>query len=512
MSVSDEHESAALRASSEPLDPSLGEPSGAPVGDIAAEAGAIAYLFRAPKGRSSTGHAIASPAGQLAWALYDFARTPYVLLVTIYIFAPYFSSVLVSDPVRGQAIWGDIQGYSGLVIALFAPIIGAVADAGGRRKPGIAFFAMLIAAPAAFLWYAMPGGLSLFMIGALIAVSNVAYEFSSVFYNAMLPSIVPHQRIGSLSGLSFALGNASGLFLMIFMLVFFLLPGNVDWGFVPAHTLFGVDQAAHGPERLTGPISALCILAFTLPLLIWTPDRPPTSLGWYDATRAGFRSVGKTVRSLRHYRNVATYLFARLFFNDGMTALLTFGGVYAAGVFHWGALAMMAFGIALSIFAVIGGVFGGWLDDALGSKPALFVSVGGTVIFGLMSILMGPDRILWFIPYDVHAPPVISLPFFRTWPELIFVFIMLAVAVCVTASYANARTMMARIAPVERMTEFFGLFSLSGQSTSFLATLSVGWLTTLTHSQRGGMLGITLFLVLGLIGMFWVKEERAEAV
>jgi UMF1 family MFS transporter len=512
VSVSDEESKPSHRASSEPIDPSLGEPSGVPVGDVVAEAGAIAYLLRRPKGLSSTGHGIASPLGQIAWAMYDWARTPYILLVTIYIFAPYFSSVLVSDPVRGQAIWGDIQGYSGLVIALFAPIIGAIADAGGRRKPGIAFFAMLIALPAAFLWYAMPGGLSLFVIGALIAVSNVSYEFSSVFYNAMLPSIVPHERVGALSGLGLALGNAAGLLLMIFMLVFILLPGNVGWSFIPAHTLFGISQAAHEPERLTGPISALCVFIFTIPLFIWTPDRAATKLGWYAATMQGFRSVAKTVSSLKHYRNVATYLFARLFFNDGMTALLTFGGVYAAGVFHWHALEMMAFGIALSVFAVIGGIFGGWLDDALGSKPALFVSVGGTVIFGLMSILMGPDRILWFIPYDIHSTPVISLPFFKTWPELIFLGIMLVVAVCVTASYANARTMMARIAPVERMTEFFGLFSLSGQSTSFLATLSVGWLTTLTHSQRGGMLGITLFLVLGLIGMIWVKEERAQAI
>ena len=512
MSVSHEPETAARKASAEPVAPSLGEPSGAPVEDAIAEAGAIAYLLRAPKGTSSTGHAIASPLGQISWAMFDFGRQPYILLITIYIFAPYFSNVLVADPVRGQALWGDIQGYSGIVIALLAPFIGAIADAGGRRKPGIAFFAATIAIPAAFLWYAMPGGLSLFAVGALIAVSNVSYEFSSVFINAMLPSIVPHERVGALSGLSYALGNVSGLLLMIFMLVYFLLPGNVDWGFVPAHTLFGVSQAAHEPERLTGPISALCILFFTIPLFVWTPDRPPTSLGWYDATMQGFRSVATTVRSLKHYRNVAIYLFARLFFNDGMTALLTFGGVYAAGVFHWGALAMMAFGISLSVFAVFGGIFGGWLDDVLGSKPAIFVSVGGTVIFGLMGILMGPDRILWFIPYDVHSPPVIPLPFFRSWPELIYVGIMFLVAIFVTASYANARTMMARIAPIARMTEFFGLFSLSGQSTSFLATLSVGWLTTLTHSQRGGMLGITLFLVLGLIGMIWVKEERATAL
>lgn len=514
MRVSDEETPPPRAAnSSDDVNPAAGEPSGAPASMAAVEAGGLGYLMHASGGVSSTGDRVASKLGQVSWAMFDGARTPYILLVTIYIFAPYFTNVLVNDPVRGQALWGDIQGYSGLVIALLAPFIGAIADAGGRRKPWIAVFAFLIAAPAAMLWYAIPGGgLSIFMLGALIAITYVAYEFASVFYNAMLPTIVPHERVGSLSGLSLALGNAVGLVILIFMLIFFSLPGNVDWSFIPAHPLFGVDQAAHEPERLTGPISALSIFLLSIPLFIFTPDRAATNLGWYDASVKGFRSVIKTVRSLKHYRNVATYLFARLFFNDGMTALLTFGGVYAAGIFHWHALASVAYGIVLSIFAVLGGFFGGWLDDHLGSKAALFVSVGGTVVFGLLSITMGPDRIFWFIPYDIHSPKVGPLPFFNTWPELIYLGLLIVVAITVTASYANARTMMARIAPVERMTEFFGLFSLSGQSTSFLATLSVAWLTSWTHSQRGGMLIITVFLTLGLIGMFWVKEERAKAL
>lgn len=514
MSVSGEEPNETDAANSEDeINPAAGEPSGSPASMVANEAGALGFLLRVPHGKSSTGDRISHKLGQISWALFDGARTPYILLVTIYIFAPYFTNVLMSDPVHGQALWGDIQGYAGLVIAVLAPFIGAIADAGGRRKPWIAVFAFLIAVPAAMLWFAKPGGgLPIYAIGALIAITYVAYEFASVFYNAMLPTIVPHERVGSLSGLSLALGNAVGLVILIFMLVFFSLPGNVSWSFIPAHAIFGVDQAAHEPERLTGPISALSIALLSIPLFIFTPDRAATRMGWYDASVKGFRSVITTVRSLRHYRNVATYLFARLFFNDGMTALLTFGGVYAAGIFHWHALQSIIYGIVLSIFAVLGGIFGGWLDDHLGSKAALFVSVGGTVIFGLASITMGPDRIFWFIPYDIHSPPVIDLPFFNTLPELIYLGLLIVVAITVTASYANARTMMARIAPVERMTEFFGLFSLSGQSTSFLATLSVAWLTSWTHSQRGGMLVITVFLAAGLIGMIWVKEERAKAL
>ncbi|MGH6890474.1 MAG: MFS transporter [Rhizomicrobium sp.] len=471
-----------------------------------------ARLLRAPEGISSTGERLASPFGQFSWAMFDFGRVPFILLVTIYIFAPYFANtVVVRDAVRGQALWGDIQAISGLVIAMLAPFIGAMADAGGRRKPWIAVFAALIAIPSALLWYARPAGqgLSLLQIGLCVGAASVAYEFASVFYNAMLPSIASPARIGGLSGLGLAMGNASGVVLLIFMLVAFVLPGAVSWPFVPAHPLFGIGRVPHGAERLAGPIAALSIAVFAIPLFLWTPDRPPRSLGVIRASVAGIRSVFATLASLRRFRNVARYLVARLFFNDGMTAILTFGGVYAAGTFHWGALALAAFGIVLSVFAVFGGFYGGWLDNRFGSKTALFVSVGGTLVMAILLISMAPDRILWFIPYDPKSPPVHALPLFRTWPELIYLAIATLIAVSVSASYANARTMMARIAPADRMTEFFGLYSLSGQSTSFLATTSVTLLTVWTASQRGGMIAVLAFLSLGLIGLVWVREERA---
>ena len=497
------------------MDAVPGETPANPAASAAIEAAGLAVLFRTPPGFSTTGERLASPLGQYSWALFDFARIPFILLVTIYVFAPYFSNIVVPhNPVLGQALWGDTQAVAGFVIAVFAPFIGAMSDAGGRRKPWIVFFAALIAIPSALLWYAKPAaqGLSLFEVGALVAIATVAYEFASVFYNSMLPSIATHERIGGLSGLSLALGNISGLALLVFMLVAFVLPGAVDWSFIPSHPLFGIDQSAHEPERLTGPISALCIVVFTIPLLLWTPDRAKRSVGLGEAVVSGIRSVLHTIRSLRHYKNVAAYLLARLFFNDGMTALLIFGGVYSAGTFHWGALAMTLYGISLSVFAILGGFFGGWLDDRFGSKAALFVSVGGTLVTGLLSVSMGLDRIFWFIPYDPHSPPVHSLPFFRSWPELIYLGIATLIAVFVTASYANARTMMARIAPAERMTEFFGLYSLSGQATSFLATTGAMLFTVWTASQRGGMIAIMLFLTLGLIGMMWVREERAAAV
>jgi len=484
--------------------------SGDPAATAAEDALGLSQLLHAPHGISATGDHAASELGQLSWAIYEWGRTPYVLLVTIYLFSPYFARVVVGNSVLGQALWGYIAAIGGLIVAALAPFLGAIADAGGRRKPWIALYTVIMSIAMLTMWFAKPlsTGWMLVACGVSVAVANVSFEFSAVFHNALLPTIAPPRRVAVLSGLGLSLGNAAGIILLLFMLIAFSLPGHVHWPFVPAHPLWGINQAAHEPERLAGPVSGIWLLIFSLPLFLFTPDRAGTKVSLWHAMIAGIRSVIATVNSLRRYRNVGAYLLARLFFNDGMTAVLTFGGIYAASTFHLGPIDMLVYGIELSIFAVLGGFVGGWLDNHLGSKRAIFVSIGGTSIAGLVALTMAPDRILWFIPYDAHAPHIWSLPFFNTWPEIIYLMIVNFTAVLITAGYANSRTMLARIAPPEKMTEFFGLYSLSGTSTTFLATGFVAWLTHMSQSQRIGLLGETLFLCIGLALMIFVKERR----
>ncbi|HWA92818.1 MAG TPA: MFS transporter [Rhizomicrobium sp.] len=489
-----------------------GAPDGDPSETALAGAAGLSQWLHARSETATTGDLAASRLGQTSWAMFEWARNPFVLLITIYLFAPYFTNSVIGDGVRGQALLGEIQAYSGLVIAILAPFLGAIADSGGRRKPWIALYSLILAGASFMLWFAMPGatGWSLFLVGTWWALANVVYEFSAVFHNSLLPSIASQRRIAGLSGLGLALGNAAGIVLLLFMLIAFALPGKLPWSFIPAHPLFGIDQAAHEPERLAGPVEAVWLLIFAVPLFLFTPDRPSSNLPLLTAMREGVKSVIRTTRSLGHYRNVGMYLLARLFFNDGMTAVLVFGGAYASSTFHWGPVEMLIYGIELSMFAVVGGFFGGFIDNVFGSKRAIFISIGGTALFGLISLTMGPDRILWIIPYD-PADRIAGLPFFNTWPELIYLGIVNFIAVLITAGYANSRTMLARIAPTEKMTEFFGLYSLSGQSTSFLATGFVSWLTFVSQSQRIGLLGETLFLVTGLILMMFVREERATS-
>jgi MFS transporter, UMF1 family len=461
---------------------------------------------------NADGGRAASTRGQWSWALFEAARDPNVIF-QIYVISPFFATVMIADPVRGQELWGAIVTYSGFITMVFAPFLGAIADKGGRRKPWLALWAALMVISFAGTWFGVANSSStqILIVAAMLVLNNIVFEFSNVFHSAMLSGIAPRERIGGLSGLAFGLGSGAGVLLLIVFFLCFLLPGRVHAPFILSHPLFGVDQAAYEPQRLSGPLSALWMLLFAIPLFLWTPDRQ-SGLPWRESIRQGTASVVTTILSLKHYKNVAHYVGARTLFNDGLTGVLTFTGIYAAGTFHLGGLEMAAFGILICIFAALGGFVGGWLDDRFGSKTALLLSIGGCTLFFSLGLTMAPDRIFWFWHSPALARVVLSIPIFNTWPRFLYIILGCLMALCVVAGYANSRTMMARIAPLAKMTEFFGLMSLSGTAATFLAPLAVSQLTTWTHSQRGGMIAIAVLLGAGFLWMIKVKEERATAV
>ena len=332
-----------VRSSTEP-GAELGPPDGDPVETAAAQAGGVAQWLNARDGVSAIGGTTASRLGQVSWAMFEWARNPYVLVIMIYLFAPFYAKTVVGDGVCGasvphdacgQSLAGWIQAGSGILIAMLAPFLGAIADAGGRRKPWIALYVVLLSLMMALMWYAKPHstGWPLFFVSAVFAFATVCYEFSAVFHNSLLPTLTTQKGIAGLSGLGLALGDAAGIVLLLFMLFAFALPGAMPWPFLASHPLFGLNHAAYEPERIAGAVCAIWLIAFSSLLFAFTPDRPASNLPLPAAMREGVRSVVRTVKSLRHYRNVGAYLLARLFFNDGMTAVLTFSGIYAATTF-----------------------------------------------------------------------------------------------------------------------------------------------------------------------------------
>lgn len=324
----------------------------------------------------------------------------------------------------------------------------------------------------------------------------------------MLPTIAHGNRMAHLSGLGLALGNAGALIILVTMLCLVALPGIVDWPFVAKAPWFGLDPAQAEPSRSAGPVVAVWLVLFTLPLLLFTPDQPSTGVKIGAAIRGSWMQVRTTILKLKHYRNIATYLLARMLYNDGKTAILIIGGVYASGTFGWGFVEMLVYGIVLTIFAVFGGLFGGVLDNWVGSQRAIMISIGGTMLGLVLALSVTPDEI-FFVPYEVTGP-IISLPFFNTLPEIVYASLVILIAIFITAAYANSRTMLARIAPREMMGEFFGLYALSGSVTAFVGTALVDFATTVLGSTRLGFGSVLILLGAGFALMFFVKPERAD--
>jgi MFS transporter, UMF1 family len=456
----------------------------------------------------------AKATGQLSWALVEFARNPYVSLIFMFVFAPYFAATVVGDPVRGQELWSFSYTIAGACIAVVAPIIGAIADRMGRRKPWVIASVAVMAPGCCLLWYAMPGatsGLPVAAIAIIIVVLMIGFESGGVAHNAMLPSIASESEIGKVSGLGLGLGAIGSLSALGIVLFGIVMPASPDFqfSFLPAGPLFGLDPARFEHARIVGPIAGIWMAVFVVPMLLWTPDLPSTGVSLRRAVREGFGQLALTIKRARRVSNVSLFLVARMLYNDGMSAIQAYCGIYAAGVFDWNLATIMVFALILIVFCVVGGFAGGWLDGRLGSRGAIIMSLTGTCLAVLVAVSVTPTEV-FFIPYDaVKAGPLWSFPYFRTLPELIYVAMYVVLAVTITATIVSSRTMMARIAPLSMMSQFFGLYALSGTATAFLGHGMVALFTGIFHSQRVGLASLLLLLLAGWLLIKRVDEQRA---
>ncbi len=335
---------------------------------------------------------------------------------------------------------------------------------------------------------------------------NVLFAYSEVLHNSLLVRAAGLDGAHKASGLALSLGNFASVWALGFTAWAFALPGKVDWSWVPATPLFGLDAAAHEPERVVAFLSAGILVLGAIPLFLFTPDAPKTGVPALRAFRDGAADLWAMIKTVRRYRDAVIYLVSRMFFVDGMNGVLFFFGVFAAGVMKWKSLDLLVTGIILSVLAVLGGFVGRWLDDRLGPKTALRIEIFMSIL-GLGALLgMAPDKIVFFWSYDpaTHAP-LWDGPFYRTVPDLVFLLIGFSNAIFITAQYASSRTTLTRLTPPEQTGAFFGVYALSGVATAWLAPSLVNIGTRLTHSQQGGFATIVLLLVVGLVGLFFVR-------
>jgi UMF1 family MFS transporter len=412
--------------------------------------------------------------GQISWALYDWANSAFSAVIVTFVFATYFSQGIAADSVSGTAQWGWAMTVSGIAIAVISPILGAIADAGGRRKPWLLVFTAVTVAGCFLLWYARPDpGYVVFAL-VVVAIANLSFEIAGVFYNAMLPELVSRDYIGRLSGWAWGLGYAGGLACLILAL----------FAFIQTDTpLLGLDKDAAEHVRVSGPLVGIWFALFSLPLFLFTPDRQSKGLPAAEAVRQGLAQLKRTFANLRRYRAILHFLIARMIYTDGLNTLFAFGGIYAAGTFGMSTAEVIQFGILLNVTAGLGALGFAWLDDRIGAKRTILIALVGLFACGTAAVLATSTLAFWIAG------------------GLLGIF--------VGPTQAASRSLMARMAPPEVRTEMFGLYALTGKITAYIGPFLLGTVTYWTGSQRWGVATILAFFVIGGLLLWPLQEPQA---
>jgi UMF1 family MFS transporter len=435
----------------------------------------------------------ASGRGIWGWMLFDWAAQPFFTVVTTFIFGPYFVSRLTGDPAMGQAVWGYGLAAAGFVIAILSPVLGSIADQTGPRKPWIAFFAAIKIVSLCLLWLAAPGS-NLWLVVLTFSLASVAAEFSTVFNDSMMPRLVPKDDIGRVSNVAWGLGYLGGMIALIFVVA--LLAGSPETGktIIGADPLFGLDPKLGEDARATGPLSALWYFVFILPMFFFTPDAAK-GLPVGPAVREGLAELKVTLGEVRKRAGIFRFLIARMIYQDGVNALLSLGGAFAAAMFGWSITEIGMFGIILNVVAIFGCWIAARVDTSLGSKVVVIVALVMLALATVGIVSTGPGFTLFGV---LQLPGADSGGLFGTAAEKAYIVYGLLIGLAFGPVQASSRSYMARSVTPEESGRYFGIYALAGRATSFAAPFMVATVTAVSGSPRLGMAMIILFLGAGL--------------
>ena len=417
----------------------------------------------------------------VAWGLWDWGSSAYSAVITSFVFGPYVVRGVVGDAQPGGLsanTWlGIATATAGFLVAVIAPITGQRSDAGGHRKRNLAIWSALVIVVmlAMFSVRDDPGYLWIALV--LLAGGAVFQEFAVVSYNAMLPQVSTPDTIGRVSGFGWAMGYFGGIFLLLICYVGFIAP-DVGW--------FGVTSAGGLNIRAVVVISAIWFAVFAIPVLVAVPESPPGPKRRRVGFFASYRLLVHDIKALfRRDRNSVHFLIASALYRDGLAAIFSFGAILAVSVYGLAQSSVLIFGIAANVVAALGALGMGAIEDRIGPKKVIMISLVGLITTSLILLFAHGTTMFWIFG--------------------------LILTLWVGPAQSSSRAFMARIAPVGREGEMFGLYATTGRAASFLAPGLFALFSGL-FTDRVGIVGIALVLLAGAVAMAGVKSPPRQQV
>jgi UMF1 family MFS transporter len=400
----------------------------------------------------------------ISWSLYDFANQPYTTLIITFIYSAFFLSYIAPNVVDGTFLWTNAIAISAIFVALISPILGAFADNSGYRKFFLIFFTIVCSIFTALLYFPEKGQVYFALI--LVVISNIAFEMGTVFCNSYLKDLSTNKNVGKVSGFAWGLGFVGGL--LALLLVFIFLAEYPD------------DK----PEviKLMNIFVGLWFLIFSIPAFFFLKDKKRKKITKSNMLLS-FQSLSHTFKEISQYKKILNFLVARLFYNDGLVTIFVVGGIYAKGTLGFSIDEVVILGVVLNVFAAIGSFLFGFLEDSIGVKKVINISLIFLIIATLLAFV---------------AP-------MTNFPKAIFWIAGILIGTMVGPTQSCSRSYMSQLIPDDKKNEFFGFFAFTGKATSFLGPLLFGLITKF-HSQQYGLLSVIVFFIIGLI-LFNRKQE-----
>lgn len=440
------------------------------------------------------------------WYFFDWASQPFNTLLLTFIFGPYFAQTataalvdsgmdLAAAKAQAQAYWGYGLTLAGILIAILAPTLGAIADSSGKRMPWIWLFSAFYVVGSGALWWTAPQDFSILWALFFFGIGLIGMEFATIFTNSYLPELDPDpDERGRLSGSGWAFGYVGGLAALIIMIALFQAGSNgrTMAGLEP---LFGLNPATKADTRIVGPLSAIWYAVFMIPFFLFIRDTPKPDAARYEIGK-GLADLMRTLKNLPRHPSLLAYLGSSMFYRDALNGMYTFGGIYALGVLNWSITEIGIFGILSLISGSIFCWVGGRVDRTVGPMPVIIaccIILTGT---SFLIISLTPTSVFW-VPVQEGS----------SLPDIMFYLAGALIGAAGGTLQASSRNMLTRQGNPDRMTEAFGLYALSGKATSFIAPALIAITTDLTGSQRLGITPVAGLFIIGLVLLIWVKPN-----
>jgi MFS transporter, UMF1 family len=397
-----------------------------------------------------------------AWAMFDFANSVYPAVITTAVFSQYYAGTIVGgEGGRGTQLWGWAISASALIVALTAPLLGAIADRGGARKKFMVFYTG-VCLLGVTLFTTLEAGMVVRGF-ILFVVANVGFESALVFYNSFLPDIAPRDKQGSVSGLGFGVGYAGSA---IGLLLAGQLLGNLDLVWLMVAGFFFV---------------------FSIPAFLFLPPDEPGEMPIGQAAVWGltnFRTIVAEVWALKDLRN---FLIAFFFYIDGVLTIIVMAGPVAEETFGFTP------GESITLFLIV-----------------QFSALAGAFALAIPTDRFGPKKVLYGV---LMLWIVAGTSAFFVQDKTVFFALAVLVGFGLGSVQSASRSYVSLLIPDGRESELFGFYALCGKSSSTVGPLLFGAATVMAGgNQRPAFLVISMMFVLGLLLLRKVPDPRAATV